>query len=308
MRLAQTYSEEQGREQARINDVLEERLAHLERNFEVISGVLPDQVEFQSRERNDRGVRSDDSTTGTCGVPPRLSPVASDEPLIASPCLSRWMLDVDKRLSSVQMLVAVSQEGEATAEAAAVSASQAYRTSGTAGAEQVGEAGQNTSAMVALPVASESAALTRVEDRLQKLEASFLEAPISLPQGTSSAEPVTPYAQKREDAGQAQAACTSARPVNHDEGPGSRGRGGSGTPSGGNPSNIRNRSLTRSSVMADIDGDDEATAGLQAGCTANDLLQEVNQGREEAKKACEAAEEALRIGKEAAERSERTGM
>lgn len=371
MRLAQTYSEEQGREQARINDALEERLAHLEWNVDRIATLAPDVTKIRAPSCDGNAERSGPSKYG---VPLPPSGVLPGEPWTDSRGLLRWIQDVDQRLEELQNLIAVPQKTAAStaagvpvesvldareADVLATSTSGSALTAADVQIESVLDAREtdvlatstSESALTAsgVPVesvldareadllatsvsgaappgdtastGSTSANLKLVEERVRRLEETLSKANLAAKEGTSNTEQQVQDIHE-EPAGQ----CITDRGSSKSEplaaGPGDTiaYTGGSGlAPEGLGPPENRSRSRrcrgsrSRSSSPAGgvtEDGDKHANVdgGVPTGPAASGILEAIEKGREEASRACVAAEEALRVGREAAERSERTGM
>lgn len=91
IRLAQTYSEEQGREQARINEALEVRLAGLEQHVDDVSIAVEDAAAARSQ--------LDAVGAGNSNQNPGCS---SDLCGINTAGLSEWMTSVDKQLEDLR--------------------------------------------------------------------------------------------------------------------------------------------------------------------------------------------------------------
>lgn len=368
MRLAQTYSEEQGREQAKVNNALEERLAHLERKVEGIVASALDATKIRAPSCDGYAERSGPSRYG---VTLPLSGVLPCEPCINSPSLSRWIQHVDQRLGELQNLVSISQMTAANAAAgvpvegildtreadllatngngsaltvtrvsagsvrdaqeADLLATSANRSALTKTGIPVGSAldtpeagpfatnsGRSAPPDLTASTGSRSADLKLVEERVRQLEEALSKANLVVLERTSTIEQ---HVQDLYEKFPAQ--CITNRSGSKSEppagGPGDTATdttGGKIAPEGlGLPKNHsyrrrRSHSPRSSSAGGVNEGVNEHTnvdEGVSIG-SATGLLIAIEKGRQEADRAREAAEEALRVGKEAAERSERTGM
>lgn len=277
-----------GREQARINDALEQRLAHVERHIHT-PGIT---VSAESIAAIDSGGSSRDREGD-----PVFSPM---KPLVESPGLSRWMQNVNKRIVDLQQLFADSKGPTAAASAAVMeSAGNAdvlihpdeNEIENENEEEEVEEALRSTVPPETIPPAD----LAGMKERLRRLEERS---------GDVNAEESTrrPRASDDEDTndsdgdhveGTFESFGRSERPTDDtptvDTGLGTINSRGHDAPG----------SICRSSRSPSVE------AVLRR--TTNEVLEAVDAGRAEARRAREAAEEALRVGKEAAERSERTG-
>lgn len=323
VRLAQTYSEEQGREQAAINDALEERLTHLERKVE---NVAPSALAAASiRPSDDAGAQSGGYRTHG-GVPPPMSGSSQGEPLVDSPGLSRWIQDVDQRLGELHSLV-VSRGTTGTAMAGvAVDCATGAQTSDTP-IESTSKTSQTSHSPTR--VASRSMELDMMEERVRRLEERISDKNVAATTlGMPDTEQEVQHVQEEPVEGSKAAEISnkleSVRAVPGDISEGVhdsttvRVSGNSVViDSVGRPENPL-RSPTRSCSPSGSDSPaGTAEQGEEMGAdddggaitrrTPSALLEAVERGREEASKAREAAEEALRIGREAADRSERTG-
>ena len=120
VRLAQTYSEEQGRDQERINDALEERLAVLEqrvRRIDADASTEAEEVKTASPSSPLATAATRGKGGGSCGVCwtplSRRSPPASPfvPPRIDEASLPRWMAGVDRRLEDLRKDAAARSPG-----------------------------------------------------------------------------------------------------------------------------------------------------------------------------------------------------
>ncbi|CAM9713650.1 unnamed protein product [Hapterophycus canaliculatus] len=94
IRLAQTYSEEQGREQARINHILEVRLASLEQHIDSVGISFDDAATAAGVNSDGVGAATDDGNPGSSNSPGLRG--------INTAGLSEWMTGVDKQLEDLQ--------------------------------------------------------------------------------------------------------------------------------------------------------------------------------------------------------------
>lgn len=283
IRLAQTYSEEQGRDQARINDVLEERLANLEQQVDAVSAAATDAVVLQSQSNMGGG-----GGGGGCGGPAEsrgdhLGPSSSSGLCeINTAGLSEWMTGVDKQLEDLQRLVSArlpipTEEGR--------SGNNAYETESS-----------RQQAAVQQAVRDEC---SRVEERLRTLEATLMAETVNnngrrlRKKSSNNAEDSSPIRATERDRGRRLERCVKiAR-----EG---LSRSRSASP---NPTRTPPMSPPPPPPMPKAT-DAHNAAGLNSDAMLHAVVEE---GTAVARKASELAEEALKVGKEAAERSERTG-
>lgn len=119
VRLAQTYSEEQGRDQARINDAFEERLAVLEQRVRRVdvdadASTEAEEVKTTSQPSPLAAAATRGKGGGSYGTPlSRRSPPASHvvPPGIDEASLSHWMAGVDRQLEDLRKGAAARSPG-----------------------------------------------------------------------------------------------------------------------------------------------------------------------------------------------------
>lgn len=324
VRLAQTYSEEQGREQAAINDALEERLAHLERKVENVD--MSALAAASIRPSGDTGAKSGGYSRHG-GLPPPLSGSFQGEPLVDSPGLSRWIQDVDQRLGELHSLV-VSRGTTATPMTGVAVDCATDAQICDIPIESTSETARTSHSPTR--VASRSMELDLVEERVRLLEERISETNVTattlgMPDTKQEVQHVHEEPIKGSNAAGISRKLESLRVVPGDITEGIHDSttavcvGGNNVVTDGvgrpeDPSRFPSRRCSRSGSNfpagtaeqgGEIGADDDGGAATQP--TLGALLEAIEKGREEASKAREAAQEALRIGREAAERSERTG-
>lgn len=342
VRLAQTYSEEQGRDQARINEALEERLATLEQrarlaDADAANAEAEAKAASQSSPLAAAAMPKDGGVVyGLRRVPTSCpSRAASPSPPITDEAsLSRWIADVDKRLDDLRKDVAAIRSpgdeiGDALAPRPHVGApvcgesvipeedeEEEEGVEGEADEEKhrgehaqrreekeeekvkvdrasvAAEAAKSAAAAAAAAVAASAAAqlaekgLANVEERVRHLEASFDHPMI----GEARVNKKTSRSPRVAESGRGR---SPRRGTKLDFCNRSRSPGRSGS-----------RSRNRSPPLLPLAPPD---ASSDSRSTSKVVLDAVEEGNAVARRAGEVAQEALMLGKEAAERSERAG-
>lgn len=305
VRLAQRYSEEQGREQARINDVFEDRLADLERRIVDSRDAQPPGIgcrslheEFAYSNSRHRSSRPD-------------SPVLPEIPPISAVDLSDWMRGVDERLDDLfERRAASPRERRASADGSNTSSEEMFpigeiRTIGDKeGRNECAEEKKAATSPPRLYVEPPPAPdIVRLEERLRRLEenASATVTGAASPGGDAAGENWNDSPHLGEESG--------LREIPPSD-------GGKRRQSCSEPA--RRDSLLSSihsprfSSVPSLQGvsperpnaDDVATGEEHSQDT---IMKAVEESTAESRRARELAEEALRVGREAAARSERTG-
>lgn len=261
IRLAQTYSEEQGRDQATINDALEERLAILEQQVDAAAACAA----------SNGGVGiSVDRHSGQGPVSPAPPPAGLCG--INTAGLSEWMTGVDKQLHDLHGLTSAGipaggSSGDHWGETESIRQHQAAAK----------EAGKGTAA-VTHQQAAQDYEYARMEERVSRLEE-------TLPEKTVDNDAEGPAGAAKSGRGRR----PSPNPTHTPPPP--------SPPPLGIPPPLLRSSPPQEAVPA---------AG-EVGSDTRLLLDAVEEGTTVARKASELAQEALQAGKEAIERSERTG-
>eukprot|EP00752_Nemacystus_decipiens_P007603 g6794.t1 len=160
IRLAQTYSEEQGRDQATINDALEERLSILEQQVDAAFAASNGGVDIHKR---------------SPVSPASLSPASPGLCGINTAGLSEWMTGVDKQLQDLHELISAGISAKSRQQQKQQQADAAIQVKDTA-AEAAQQAAQDEHA--------------RMEERVRRLEETLANAvdKIAAPNGSSNAE------------------------------------------------------------------------------------------------------------------------
>lgn len=268
IRLAQTYSEEQGRDQARINDALEERVASLEQQMDVLSDAENDSGALRPHFSGGGGC-ADRSGGRSPGVP--ASPGLCG---INTAGLSEWMTGIDKQLEGLQRLVS------ASAVAGGGSGNSGI------GADSKQRAAKEPAMVVDAEAVAQKAAqdeCARMEERLRHLEA-VLKASVE-----NGGVPSSSLDTKD----------SAIRTTERECGPGS-----SVNQAPTQPASPK-LPLPPPPPHAGVPVTSDVCKG--PGPNNDAVLDAVQEGTAVARKASELAEEALKVGREAAEQSERTG-
>ena len=272
IRLAQTYSEEQGRDQARINDALEERLVSLEQQVDVVSEAGNDSGALGPHpnrgggctERSTRGPGVL-ASSGFCGI--------------NTAGLSEWMTGVDKQLEGLQKLVSAKFEAEDICEKTCIGTDSKQQAATEPAADDSSEA----AVMAAQKAAQDECA--KLEDRLRQLEAAL--------EANTNNGGVTRSSSLNTKDSSTKVAERNRRPLP------SPNQAPTQPPSPQRPPSPPPPSHAEAAVNDDVYND--------AGPNKHAVLDAVQEGTAVARKASELAQEALKVGKEAAEQSERTG-
>ncbi|CAM9613343.1 unnamed protein product [Ectocarpus sp. 8 AP-2014] len=296
VRLAQTYSEEQGREQGRINDAMEIRLESLEQQIDAVSAAVDDAAMAQS---NNVNVGMGDDGIPSARHPPIYPPGLHE---INTAGLSEWMTGVDKQLEDLRNLV--------SAQITTGSGSSSGGGGGDGGskATAVGSSPQSeddAEEATAVPETKTAAAVTardecaRIEERVRRLEEAIGEtspgAGHSVGDSSLLSPATTTVVVDQRDRGRRLERCAElAR-----EGL-TRSRSASRSPVRRSPS----APPPATEIAAVPLASDAGTLTVEADNDA--LLGAVEDGTAVARRASDVAEEALKAGREAIERSERT--
>ena len=310
VRLAQTYSEEQGREQARINDAFEDRMANLERRLVDSRDASPPE---NCRRFPPEG---DEVASSRLLQSPPDSPISPGLLTESAAGLSNWMWGVEQRLEDLHAKVASSLKecetpavtkpdgGESSLDERGTACGEsgeevegAYRPSAETASTSPPRA-QNQSRTVEWLAAPE---LAEIEERLRRLEeganttvaSTSNEAQRNSEAGVSSGE--EPGVQKRSRSDRGKRSKRSPELA--------------GRVSPLSPTSSPRRNAAFSPVQSCTPGPPNAADAAIGAESSHDVIvgEAVKEGTAEARRATELAEEALKIGREAAERSERTG-
>lgn len=306
VRLAQRYSEEQGREQARINDAFEDRLSDLERRIVDSRDAQPPGIgcrspheEFAYSSSRNRSPRPDSP------VPPEIPPISATD-------LSDWMRGVDERLNDLFVRRAASpQERRASTHDSDTSSEEIFPIGGvrTIGdeegrqerAEEEKAARSPPRLYVEPPTVPD---IVRLEERLRRLEESASEtAPgAASPGGDVAGQNWKDFPHSGEQPGLREAPLSDdgkrrqscSEPSRRDSL-----RSGIHSPRCSSmPSLLQSVSPERPNVEDVATGEEHSQDAI---------IKAVEESTAESRRARELAEEALRVGRETAARSERTG-
>ncbi|CAM9388905.1 unnamed protein product [Ectocarpus fasciculatus] len=297
VRLAQTYSEEQGREQGRINDAMEIRLESLEQQIDAVSTAVDHAATAQSNSEVC-------SCEGDGGIPSTRHPPVHPPGLheINTAGLSEWMTGVDKQLEDLRNLVSAQlTTGSGSSNSSGGGGDGGLKATSAAGGSPQAEDDAEEAAVQETKTAAVATArdeCARIEERVRRLEEAIEETGPGAGHSGGDASlpsPATTVVVDQRDRGRRLERCAELA----QEGL-TRSRSASRSPVRRNPSAP---SPAIEAAVAPLAND----AGTLTVEVDNDaLLGAAEDGTAVARRASEVAEEALKAGREAIERSERT--
>ncbi|CAM9363668.1 unnamed protein product [Ectocarpus sp. 12 AP-2014] len=297
VRLAQTYSEEQGREQGRINDAMEIRLESLEQQIDAVSAAVDDAAMAQSNNLNVGTCVGDHDITS-----PRHPPVYPPGlHAINTAGLSEWMTGVDRQLEDLRNLVSAQiTTGSGSSSGGGAGDGGSKATTEVGSSPQSDDDAEEATAVPETKTAAEATArdeCARIEERVRRLEEAVGEtSPGAGHSGGDSSllSPATTVVDQRDRGRRLERCAELAR-----EGL-TRSRSASRSPFRRSPS----APPPATEIVAAPLASDAGTLTVEAG---NDVsVGALEDGAAVARRASKVAEEALKAGREAIERSGRT--